>query len=114
MLLRPRKSWWSWRTIAAAPTISPRLWCALEQSQRVGFHGCAQGRGNMRPATGPREESKYGEAKPDVRKPIGEGSTDREPRGGHWALPRQRLAGRQSGGLKPSRPRVFRGRAAGG
>jgi len=76
------------------------------------FNGCAQGRGNMRPQR--TAEKVYGEAKPDVRKPIGEGSSDRESRGGHRALPGQRLAGRQSGGLQPSRPRFFRGWSAGG
>src|SRR4029077_11588200 len=56
MRRKPRRSWWILPTTAAVPTTSQWSWCALERSPRVGFRGCARGRGDMRPETVPREE----------------------------------------------------------
>src|SRR6266849_6286086 len=46
MLRAPRRNWSDWRTIASA------------RNPGDGFHGCAQGRGKMRPETVPQEDSK--------------------------------------------------------
>src|SRR5260370_20594641 len=58
MLRAPRRNWSDWRTIAAARTTSPWWWCASARNPGDGFHGCAQGRGKMRPETVPQEDSK--------------------------------------------------------